>query len=258
MDGIHDLGGKHGFGRARPAASGEAKDSNNTKDPGTTEDPREAEDSINAFQAYWEARVFNMMRELRRAGIIRNADQFRHAIERIDPRAYLLHGYYGRWLGGLETLVVEAGIVSQAIIDERALALGAPADALIAARPARSTHTPSAGTVSTSHSANSHHRVTAARQALTPAKFKPGDWVRTVPTGTPGHTRLPAYVRAKSGRILSAHNAWVYPDTNAHGCGENPQHLYTVSFTGDELWGASAQADCTLNIDLFEPYLEAL
>ena len=44
-------------------------------------------------------------------GAARNIDHFRHAVERIDPVAYLTHGYYGRWLGGIETMIVEAGML---------------------------------------------------------------------------------------------------------------------------------------------------
>ena len=46
------------------------------------------------------------------------------------------------------------------------------------------------------------------------------------------------------------------PDATAHFTGEEPQHVYTVSFSSTELWGDSAEP-ATLNIDLFESYLEA-
>jgi nitrile hydratase len=55
---------------------------------------------------------------------------------------------------------------------------------------------------------------------------------------------------------MSMHDGWVYPDTNAHGRGESPQHLYTVAFGGDELWGAGAETGVVVHLDLFEPYLE--
>jgi nitrile hydratase len=48
----------------------------------------------------------------------------------------------------------------------------------------------------------------------------------------------------------------VFPDSNAHGRGEDPQWLYTVSFDGRELWGGEADAALTISIDAFEPYLE--
>mgnify|MGYP000054457985 CR=1 FL=1 len=55
--------------------------------------------------------------------------------------------------------------------------------------------------------------------------------------------------------ITARHQSWVFPDTNAHGLGENPEHLYTVAFTGDSLWDEPADSHAELCIDLFESYL---
>ena len=49
---------------------------------------------------------------------------------------------------------------------------------------------------------------------------------------------------------------FVFPDTNAHGKGENPQYLYNVRFEASELWGDAAEAASSVAIDLFESYLE--
>ncbi len=67
---------------------------------------------------------------------------------------------------------------------------------------------------------------------------------------------MPAYVRSRTGTVVAQHGGWVYPDSNAHGKGEAPVHLYTVAFPGTELWGEDAEPGVILNIDLFEPYLE--
>jgi nitrile hydratase len=48
----------------------------------------------------------------------------------------------------------------------------------------------------------------------------------------------------------------VFPDTNAHGQGEQPQPLYTVRFIAQELWGDSAPSRDCLHVDLWESYLE--
>jgi nitrile hydratase len=222
MDGIHDLGGKQGFGRVN----------------------REVDEPV--FHERWEAAVFGISVVAQTAGVVRNIDQFRHAIERIDPRAYLDHGYYGRWLGGLEALFVEAGVLASTEVDARARLLGAEADDLIAARPDED-----AGTVGYAPLASS-----AARELDVEPRFDVGDSVRTRSHGVAGHTRLPAYVRGRTGTIVAGHGGWIYPDSNAHGRGEAPEHLYTVAFSGTELWGEDAEPGVTLNIDLFEPYLE--
>jgi nitrile hydratase len=49
----------------------------------------------------------------------------------------------------------------------------------------------------------------------------------------------------------------VFPDTHAHGQGEQPQWLYTVVFEGREVWGEHAETGLTVCVDAFEPYLQA-
>jgi nitrile hydratase beta subunit len=223
MDGIHDLGGREGFGAV----------------------DRETDEPV--FHARWEARVFGIS-VTGSGGATRNTDHFRHAIERIEPAAYLTHGYYGRWLGGLETRIVEAGILDTASITRRAIERGASANDLIAARPSalpdRIDYRPTEDG--------------SRRDVRGDARFVVGARVRTRVHGVAGHTRLPAYARGRIGVITARHGGWVYPDTNAHGRGENPQHLYTVAFDGRELWGDDAESHVVVHLDLFEPYLEAL
>ena len=56
--------------------------------------------------------------------------------------------------------------------------------------------------------------------------------------------------------IEAMHGGFVLPDTNAHGHGENPERLYTVVFTGPELWGDAADPTLTVSVDAWESYLE--
>lgn len=221
MDGIHDLGGMHGFGVV----------------PWRRDAP--------AFHERWEATVFAMMLATARAGHTGNADRFRHAIERVDPVAYLDHGYYGRWLGAIETLLVEAGVLEQATIDRRAHALGARPDARVAARPS-----PQPDQVPPARQPRNDRTLTR------PPRYQLGDQICTCTEVKAGHTRLPRYARGKTGTILACHGGWVYPDTHAHGQGEQPEHLYTVAFSGQALWGHGADPHLKVHLDLFEPYLE--
>jgi nitrile hydratase len=71
-----------------------------------------------------------------------------------------------------------------------------------------------------------------------------------------GHTRLPRYARGKRGRIHEVRGFFVFPDTHAHGHGEQAQPMYTVAFEGEELWGASTEPRERVYIDLWESYLE--
>ena len=219
MDGIHDLGGKEGFGRVQ------------------------VEEKEPYFHEQWESAVFSMVINLGD-----NTDRFRHSVERIDPVSYLTDTYYGRWLGGLESKLVEEGLISQAEIKQKLLSLGVADEGRVAARPSDK--------VAVEFKAKaSREYPNAARPLQAEPLFQEGQGVVVVPTGVEGHTRLPGYVRAKRGSIVALHGGWVFPDTHAHGLGENPEHLYTVAFSGIELWGEEADADLEIRIDLFESYI---
>ncbi len=224
MDGIHDLGGKHGHGEVDYEA------------PGTV------------FHARWEATVFAMVNAGARAGAWNNFDRFRHAVERIDPVAYLVHGYYGRWLGGLETLLVEAGLITTAEIEQRLARVSQP-------RPSGHNERVAARPKARPDPMGPPPQMAGSQRGMAnPPKFKVGDRVATATEVLGGHTRLPAYARGKAGVIAAVHGGWVYPDDNAHGRGENPCYLYTVTFDGVELWPGGDPL-MTVSLDLFEPYL---
>jgi nitrile hydratase len=170
------------------------------------------------FHAPWEGRVFALAGVLVARGIV-TVDAFRHAIERLPPAVYLTAGYYGRWLAALERLVVEKGI-----------AAGAP---------------PPAGTRAPG----------ARREVARPPRFAAGDRVVAADVHPTGHTRLPRYVRGRRGVVARVHPAFVFPDTNAHGLGEHPQHVYAVRFAARELWGEEADARAVVHVDVFESHL---
>jgi nitrile hydratase len=86
--------------------------------------------------------------------------------------------------------------------------------------------------------------------------FRVGDPVRTRNHQPAGHTRLTAYARSRRGVVARVHPACVLPDTNAHGRGEHPQHVYAVRFEARELWGEGAEPNTCVHLDCFESYLE--
>jgi nitrile hydratase subunit beta len=183
------------------------------------------------FHARWEARVFAIASTLLRARLA-NVDEFRHAIERIPPDQYLASSYYERWMRAVQTLLVEKGALSrEALISSHALsenAAQAPAPAEVA--PVKS----------------------SARRMK--AKYRAGAHVRARNLNPAGHTRLPRYVRGRTGVIHRDLGVFVFPDTNAHRAGENPQHVYSVEFDARELWGKREGA--RVYVDLWEDYLE--
>jgi nitrile hydratase len=70
-----------------------------------------------------------------------------------------------------------------------------------------------------------------------------------------GHTRLPAYLAGKTGRVLMQHGSHILPDSHAHGQGEAPEPLYTVVFDAAEVWGQPERAGDEITADLWHSYL---
>lgn len=93
--------------------------------------------------------------------------------------------------------------------------------------------------------------------ATIPSSYKPGDVIRARNIHPTGHTRLPRYIRGKLGVVERDFGVFVLPDSNAHGKGPLPQHLYCVRFEGRELWGEDGGARDAVFITLFNDYIEA-
>jgi len=93
-------------------------------------------------------------------------------------------------------------------------------------------------------------------QAEVPAKFAQGDRIVVRNINPTRHTRLPRYVRGKHGVVEHDHGVFVFPDTSAHGQGQKPQHVYSVKFAAQELWGAGAPSRDHLYLDLWDDYMD--
>jgi nitrile hydratase len=216
MDGIHDMGGMHGFGKVEP-------------------EPNEP-----VFHAEWEAHCLAINRAMSYAGAF-NIDQSRAAIEELPPDVYLTSSYYRKWALRLETLLVKLRLADAEEIETgRALHPGTALKRRL-----------NAADVPTSLTRGSF-----ARPATAPARFAAGDRVRTKNIHPSTHTRLPRYARGRTGVIEALRGCHVFPDSAALGKGENPQWLYTVLFEGRELWGEAAEPSLKISIEAFEPYLE--
>ena len=89
-------------------------------------------------------------------------------------------------------------------------------------------------------------------------KFNVGDAVEMKNINPVKHTRLPRYVRGKTGIIDRDHGVFAFPDTGAHGEGHKPQHVYSVKFSFRELWGEDYPENNFIYIDMFDDYMRAV
>ena len=216
MNGVHEMGGMHGMGPIAP-------------------EPNEP-----VFHERWEARVYALNRAVGFVGKW-NIDAGRHSRERIPPADYLRMSYYEKWLAGLIMLLQESGLATEAELES-----GRPAPGSAKATPALTTERVAAVVAA---------RGSFDRPVNTPPRFAVGQPVRTKKINPTGHTRLPRYARGRIGIVDRVHGAHVFPDSNAHFRGEDPQHLYSVRFSARELWGEEAAPRDSVYIDLWESYL---
>ena len=218
MNGIHDMGGMHGMG------------------------PISHEENEPVFHHAWEGRVFAMNRAV---GAWRkwNIDAGRHGLEVIPPADYLRLSYYERWLVRNLEFLVKHGLVTREELES-----GKPAPGSLKATPPLT-----AADVAVMATRRGNYMRPAANAE---ARFQTGRRVRARNMNPVGHTRLPRYARGKEGVIARRHGIFVFPDTNAHFLGEQPQHLYSVRFAARELWGDAASARDSVYLDLWDSYLE--
>lgn len=220
MNGIHDLGGMDGFG------------------------PVVVEKEEPVFHSDWERRMYGI------ASVIAypldfNDDQFRREIERVPPPKYLSSPYYELWFYGILGILKERGITSLEDIDAFEPSGIAPPfkDGVVTAAMVEDTILAGAST--------------RADVAEIPQEFSVGDIVRVKNNHPYHHHRAPRYIRGRLGKIVIDHGVFNFADSNSEYRGHQPQHCYSVEFSGSELWGEDAEDDSSVTIDLFETYIEA-
>ncbi len=191
------------------------------------------------FHHPWEGRVFAI--DLAIDGNWTGSAE-RYQGELIAPADYLRMSYYERWMTSLSELLAKGQMVSSA-----ELTSGIARDGNTLQRKVLRADQV-AQMLATGNPSSRDVRVTA--------KFHVGQRVQARNLNPVGHTRLPRYARGKQGTVMQDHGVHVFNDSDAHGLGERPQHLYSVRFTARELWGAAASAVDSVYVDLWDEHLE--
>jgi nitrile hydratase subunit beta len=220
MDGIHDLGGMHGFG-AVVEPGGEAP-----------------------YHRRWEARVLalHILVDQQRLGAGPGGRAIR---EQMDPVDYLAASYFERWLGSVEQRLLRKGTIAPGEVERmmERLAAGGPGP------PAHRDPEQAARAVG-------RLRTAVPMQPAERPRFAPGQRVRVRRMRPAGHTRCPRYVRGAAGVVERVQGADTLPDLAAQGTAAPVEPVYSVAFRSEELWGRGEEPPWTVALDLWESYLE--
>ena len=177
MDGVHDLGGRQGFGPVDRAHEDEP------------------------YHSEADARAYALSMSVRgESGY--PIDWFRHVRETIDPVDYLTRPYFDQWLQTVVAMAVDAGDLSMEEVESGRAGETRRPPAPVSPADVRKVLTTPAN---------------FERDLAEPPAFAPGARVRTARHGHPGHTRLPAYARGAVGEVVAHRGAHLMPDDGARG-----------------------------------------
>jgi nitrile hydratase subunit beta len=174
----------------------------------------------------------------------------RKGAEAMNPFAYFQYRYYEKWLGGITGFFVGQGYVDEEELDKRAAEYRADPDLPLPTR---------------SDDAVDDQVLRYLRKGDTPRRgpaesprFAVGDAVTVTNVPASDHTRLPGFLRGRTGtveRVFEGNYAY-FCSTGADGLGP-PMPVYAVRFEPADVWGDRAEAGAVLYGELYEAYLTA-
>lgn len=216
MDGVHDLGGQQGHGAI------------------------DVSDDDAPFHDDWEWRMWAIARAIARPPGW-NLDKFRFTRELLQPVEYLARPYFDQWYAAYAAMLAGSGL---ATVDELSSGKSA-ARAPPSLTPMSAASVDKLGNVS----------VRFDRPYEGAPRYDIGRRVRARLSASPGHTRVPRYVRGHAGVVRSFHGAHIVPDESAEGR-EVAEPLYTVTFMLADLFPERAGSPDKVSLELWERHLE--
>jgi nitrile hydratase subunit beta len=220
MDGVHDMGGMHGFGRV--------------VEPG----------GELAYHERWEPRVFAIQMLVGLEGLGAGPGG-RPVREEMDPAHYLAASYYERWLYSAEQRLLRKGTIAPGEVEnvmerlEAGESVPGHHDAAMAERVMADLRAVYPMDAPPGH-----------------VRFGRGQRVRVKRMHPAGHTRCPRYARGALGVIEGVRGADRLPDRAVYGERVQPEPVYSVAFRSEELWGPSEETPWTVLLDLWDSYLD--
>jgi nitrile hydratase len=220
MDGVHDMGGMHGFGAVVVEGGDEV------------------------FHEAWEPRVFALYQLSNVCGLL-GGPGGRVVGESMDAAHYLEASYYERWLWTAERQLEAKATIAPGEVEA------------MMARLAVNEAPPRAADPELAAEAVAQLREGSPAMGIAASsRFAPGDRVRVRRMHPDRHTRCPRYVRGAVGVVERVQGADRLPDRAEYGLPTEPQPVYAVAFFSQDLWGESDEPPWTVLLDLFDTYLE--
>lgn len=185
------------------------------------------------FHADWERKIEGIMIGLGSLGFYQSAGEFRGTVEDRGNALLLNVNYYERWL-----LAVEHLVEKYRVLDMEPPAGGPPLT--LERLPAMLKE-------------GAHFHSDAAIEP----RYAVGEKVRSRNYHPKGHTRLPRYARDKLGTVVRLQGVFYSPEFVTREGQPAPQHVYTVRFAAETLWGETVNSRDAIYMDLWEEHLLA-
>ena len=175
----------------------------------------------------------------------------RTGAEDMQPFEYFKYRYYEKWLMGISQYFVDQGYITADELAHRT--------SLYRANPQAPMSDKSSAPIKKQIETYLEKGDSGYHERRAEARFSSGEAIRVADPEAVDHTRLPGYLRCKTGKVVE-----VYPGTFSYfvstgvdGIGE-PMVVYRVAFDAANIWGeGKSEPNTTIYADLYEAYLHA-
>jgi len=199
--------------------------------------PVQRESNEPVFHAEWERRIFALFNAMDTGWPARRVQ-----LELIEPAEYLRMSYYEKWLAAIEPLLTSTGMLT--------------AEEIASGRVIGGTNTKWHVLRASEVATWSAPVLDAPKTSSAAARFHRTQLVRARNLNPLGHTRLPRYLRGKTGTIERIFGPAPLQDAVTEGPAGRMQPVYTVRFAALDLWGEQASRLDSVYADLWEDHLE--
>lgn len=204
------------------------------------------------FVQPWEKRVFGVHTAMMGLGIW-TWTELRTLAEGMNPVDYIKLRYYEKWLGGITAFLIEKGYFTKEEMEARTIRYLEDPHACLPSKGA-------APGVTDKIVKYLWDGDSPLRDARAKPKFAEGELVKVRDFIPSAHSKLPGYLRGKTGIVETVYEGtWAFPPqaTGPEGISGDPQPIYLVRFEPRDLWSKLyTEPGEVVYADLYETYLD--